>query len=89
MLRPLLPSSSSNFWRIQGSSSGTRTVPGAVLHVLGVADELRQRMERQVAGRRRADVEVLVEPAIRRDEHAQPSCQGMTTFSSPSGHMIE
>src|ERR1043165_2894555 len=43
---------------------------GAVLDLLGVAVELHRRMERQVARRAAAGVEMLVEPLVRRHEHA-------------------
>ena len=45
-------------------------VPRAVHHLLAMARELRQRGQRQVAGGGRAHVEVLVEPAVGRREHA-------------------
>src|SRR5581483_9808523 len=44
--------------------------PGTVLHLLGVAGELPQRMESQVARRSAAHVEVLVEPAVGRHDDA-------------------
>src|SRR5205823_5784627 len=41
-----------------------------VLDLLRVSVELLERMQRQIASRRSAQVKVLVEPLLRRDEHA-------------------
>src|SRR5581483_5976891 len=46
-------------------------VAGSILHALGMARELAQRMKGEVARRLAAQVEVLVEPAVRRDEEAR------------------